>query len=333
MIYKNVINYIGNTPLVQINFGTPPTILAKLEYLNPGGSIKDRSALFMIEEAERTGLLKPGGTIIEASSGNQGIAAALIGAVKGYKVIITTNDKFSPEKINTIKAYGAQVVMCPSTKFVDDPESYHSTALKLQESTPNSFMLNQYYNHSNAKAHYSLLGPEIYRQTNGTVTHFFAPSGTCGTISGVGKYLKEQNNSIKIIAVDALNSYRTTNGNPKPYKMEGIGVDFLSPILENNQHYIDEFSCVTDEQGLGMLKIMAQHHGLLIGPSSGAVAYSVFEYSKNLSQDDVVVMTFGDSGRAYLTKGFYAVAQESEVLNSDIILASKKLSSINTRIE
>ncbi len=305
MNYKKVIQYIGNTPLVQLDFGTPPTVLAKLEYLNPGGSIKDRSALFMIEEAERTGLLKPGGTIIEASSGNQGIAAALIGAVKGYSVIITTNDKFSPEKINTIKAYGAQVVMCPATEYVDDPHSYHSKAVELQKTIPNSFMLNQYYNLTNAKAHYASTGPEIYHQTNGTITHFFAPSGTCGTISGTGKFLKEQNSSIKVIAVDAINSYRTTNGNPKPYKMEGIGVDFPSPILENNHQYIDEFFCVSDEQGLGMLKTMAHKHGLLIGPSSGAVAFAVYEYSKKLSSDDIVVMTFGDSGRAYLTKGFY----------------------------
>ena len=204
--------------------------------------------------------------------------------------------------------------MCPSTKFVDDPESYHSKALALQKEIPNSFMLNQYYNLSNAKAHYSSLGPEIYQQTNGAITHFFAPAGTCGTVSRAGKYLKEQNSSIKVIAVDALNSYRTTNGNPKPYKMEGIGVDFPSPILENNQQYIDEFVCVTDDQGLGMLKTMAHHHGLLIGPSSGAVAYSVYEYSKKLTEHDVIVMTFGDSGRAYLTKDFYAKSPEEECM-------------------
>ena len=305
MNYKTVIDLIGNTPLAKIDFQTPPTILAKLEYLSPGGSLKDRSALYMIEEAERLGILKPGGTIIEASSGNQGIAAAMIGAIKGYKVIITTNDKFSPEKIKTIKAYGAEIILCPLTEFVDDPQSYHSQAVTLQKTIPNSFMLNQYYNLSNAKAHYHSTGAEIWRQTNGTITHFFAAAGTCGTVSGCAQFLKEKNPLIKVIAVDALNSFRTTNGNPKPYKMEGIGVDFISPILSKHQSLIDEFFCVSDEQGLGMLKTMASQHGLLIGPSSGAVTFAVQEYSKQLSKDDIVVMMIGDSGRAYLTKNFY----------------------------
>ena len=302
MMHKSLLHAIGNTPLVRVDFGTPPTIYAKLEYLNPGGSVKDRSALFMIEQAEQRGILRPGGTIIDASSGNHGIAIAMIGAMKGYKVIITTTNKFSPEKLAAIKAYGAEIVMCPVTDLVSDPNSYHSTAVRIHKETPNSFMPNQYYNIDNALGHYTLLGPEIWRQTNGTVTHFFAAAGTGGTVSGAGKYLKEQNQNTRVIALDSVHSFRATKGDPKPYKVEGMGVDFDNEVL--NLSVIDEFFCVTDDQALGMLKPMAGSHGLLIGPSSGAVAYGVREYSKNLSKDDVVVMIFGDSGRAYLSKYF-----------------------------
>lgn len=301
MIHKNLINAIGNTPLVGVNFETPGNIYAKLEYLNPGGSVKDRSALFMIEEAERQGILKPGGTIIEASSGNQGIATAMIGAVKGYKVIITVFEKISQEKYQTIKAYGAEVIKCKAS--VEDPLSYHSCAVEIQKKTPNSFMLNQYFNASNALAHYSMLGPEIWEQTKGKLTHFFAAAGTCGTISGVGRYLKEKNPKIKIVAIDSANSWRTTKGSPKPYKLEGIGVDFNSPLL--NKDAIDEFITVSDEEALGFLKPMAAQYGFLIGLSSGAVAYGAHHYSKRMGPNDFGVMIFGDSGRAYLTKGFY----------------------------
>lgn len=313
MLYNNLIQAIGNTPLVRIPFDAPARVYAKLEYLNPGGSLKDRTSLFMIEEAERNGILKPGGTIIEASSGNQGIAAAMIGAIKGYKVIITTNDKFSTEKINTIRAYGAQIIMCPATEFVEDPRSYHSQAVALHKATPNSFMLNQYYNLSNAKAHYHLLGPEIWRQTNGGLTHYIAAAGTGGTISGAGKFFKEQSESIKVIAVDAANSYRSTNGHPKPYKTEGIGVDFDSPVL--NKAVIDEFFCITDDEALNMLKTLARQYGLLVGPSSGAVAYAALQYAKNLTENDTIVMVMGDSGRAYLTKNYYVDAQPAVEAN------------------
>ncbi len=302
-MYKNLLQTIGNTPIIKIDFGTPPTILAKLEYLNPGGSLKDRSALFMIEEAERTGMLKPGGTIIEASSGNQGIAASMIGAYKGYKVIITVSDKFAKEKVDTLRAYGTEVVVCPSTSFLEDPKSYHSTAMEIHRRTPNSIMLNQYFNPTNALAHYYSLGPEIWNQTNGTITHFFAAAGTCGHSNGAGRYLKEKNPNIKVIPVDAANSWHATNGHPKPYKLEGIGIDFEAPLLDKK--VVDEFVTVTDEDAIAMLKTLARKHGLLVGPSSGAVAHGVKEYSKKLSKDDVVLMVIGDSGRAYLTKGFY----------------------------
>jgi cystathionine beta-synthase len=301
--YENILQAIGNTPLVRLDLGTPPKIYAKLEYLNPGGSIKDRAALYMIEQAEKNGRLQPGGTIIEASSGNQGIACALIGAVKGYKVIVTVSEKVSIEKQNTLRAYGVEIIACKPTTFLEDPESYHSVALKLHHQIPGSFFLNQYFNAENALAHYTLLGPEIWEQTHGTLTHFCAATGTGGTASGAGKFLKEKNPSIKIFGVDAATSYRSTGGNPQPYKMEGIGVDFNGPLLDDS--VINEFLLATDDAALWMLKTLARQHGLLVGPSSGAVAYAAYEYSKKLTEYDVVVIVFGDSGRAYLTKDFY----------------------------
>lgn len=301
--YDNVLKVIGNTPLVRVDFGTPPTIYAKLEYLNPGGSIKDRAALFMIEEAERTGKLKPGGTIIEASSGNQGIAAAMIGAVKGYKVIVTVSEKVSKEKQAALVAYGAQIVTCPPTAFLHDPQSYHAKAMEIHRATPNSFMINQYFNYDNARAHYALLGPEIWRQTEGKVTHFCGAVGSGGTMSGAGKFLKEQNSTIKVAGVDAATSFRSTHGNPQPYKIEGMGVDFVAPLLD--EEVIDEFLLAHDDTSIAMLKELATKYGLLVGPASGGVAQCVREYSRTLSPDDIVVMIFGDSGRAYLTKNFY----------------------------
>lgn len=324
MMYKNLLNAIGNTPLVKVNFDSDAQIYAKLEYLNPGGSVKDRSALFMIEEAERLGILKPGGTIVDASSGNHGIAVAMIGCIKKYKVIITVSEKVSQEKLQTIKAYGAEVVMCPATDFIDDPRGYHSQAVKIQQSIPNSFMPNQYFNVTNAIAHETLLGPEIWKQTEGKVTHFFAGAGTCGTVSGVGRYLKKQNPDIKVCALDSINSFRATGGNPKPYKVEGMGMDFETPVFDKNA--VDEIIAVSDEGSIAMLKNLASNYGLLVGPSSGAVAYAVQEYCKKLSKNDLVVMIFGDSGRAYLTKGFYAEKNLQENNYSKIKIQEKELS-------
>jgi len=300
----NILNLIGNTPLTRVNFGGAARVYGKLEYLNPGGSVKDRSALYMIEEAEKNGVLKPGGTLIDASSGNQGIATAMIGAVKGYKVIITVSEKISKEKMDTLRAYGAQLIICPATDFIEHPDNYHTRAVALQKATPNSFMPNQYFNPSNAKAHYLSLGPEIWRQTEGKITHFFAGAGTGGTVSGTGRYLKEQNPNIKVLAIDSDKSFRATGGNPQPYKVEGIGIDWDgSPVLDKS--VIDEFLEVSDAHALPMLQTMAREHGLLVGLSSGAVAWAAREYTKHLGADTYAVMIFGDSGRAYLTKGFY----------------------------
>ncbi len=302
-MYQALVNAIGNTPLVSIPLAPHAQFGAKLEYLNPGGSVKDRSAQFMIAHAEKTGLLKPGGTLIDASSGNQGIASAMIGAAKGYRVIITVSEKVSQEKLQTLKAYGARVVMCPATDFIDDPRGYHSTAIRLHKKTPNSFMPNQYFNPLNAQAHYTSLAPEIWQQTNGKITHFFAGAGTGGTISGVGKYLKEKNPAIQIIAIDSVNSYRATNGHPKPYAIEGMGIDFDSPVLDYS--VIDEIITVNDANAIAMLKSLARQ-GFLVGPSSGAVAYATQQFAqKYMKKKDHAVMIFGDSGRAYLSKGFY----------------------------
>jgi cystathionine beta-synthase len=303
MLYETILDAIGNTPLVKIPFKSAGSIYAKLEYLNPGGSIKDRSALFMIEEAEQKGLLKPGGTIIEASSGNQGIATALIGAVKGYTVIITVSEKISKEKLTTIQAYGAQVVVCPVTSFLEDPLSYHSKAKEIHAQTPNSFMLNQYFNTSNALAHYRMLGPEIWKQTEGKVTHFFAGAGSTGTLCGAGRYLKEQNPAIKVYGLDSINSFRATKGHPLPYHIDGLGMDFFTPIY--NEAVVDEIITITDADALGMLKTLAHNFGFLVGPTSGAVSWAVQQIAPSLKKDDCVVMIFGDSGRAYLSKQFY----------------------------
>ena len=303
MRYNTILDAIGNTPLVRIPFDIPATVYAKLEYLNPGGSVKDRSARYMIKQAEKQGLLKPGGTIIDASSGNQGITTAMIGAAKGYRVIITVSEKVSTEKLQAIKAYGAEIVMCPATDFVNDPRGYHSVACRLHKETPNSFMPNQYFNLLNAEGHYHSLGPEIWNQTDGTITHFFAGAGTGGTVSGAGKYLKEKNPDVQVIAVDSNNSYRATGGCPKPYKVEGMGIDFISPVL--NHKVLDDIVEVTDDQAFAMLKTLAHTHGLLVGPSSGAVAHAVISYTDKLSEGNVVVMICGDSGRAYLSKDLY----------------------------
>lgn len=300
---KTLLNSIGDTKLVKIFDEFPTNIFAKLEYLNPGGSIKDRSAKYMVEWAEKQGLLKPGMTIIDASSGNHGISLAMIGAIKGYKVIICSTQKHSQEKIGAIRALGATVLTFAPTDSLEDPNSYHSQAVKLQQETPNSYMPNQYCNPLNSVAHYHDLGPEIWNQTNGKVTHFFAAAGTGGTVSGAGKYLKEMNSNIQVIGVDATNSYRSTNGNPKPYKLEGIGVDSESLVLDNS--VIDQFITATDDQGIDMMKNLAHNSGLLVGPSSGAVAYAVYSYAKNLKPTDIAVAIFGDSGRAYLSKNYF----------------------------
>ena len=296
----NILEAIGDTPLVKLNLNTPALVCAKLEFLNPGGSIKDRAALYMIEQAEQSGRLKPGGTIIEATSGNQGIAVAMIGKAKGYKVIIATSAKISDEKRKTIKAYGADVKVFPCVDNMMSPDSYHGRALELAKQTPGSCMLNQYMDPVNSEAYYQGLAPELWQQTGGKLTHFFAAAGTGGTISGVGKFLKEKNPAIKVIAVDAENSYYSTGGKPKPYKIEGMGLDFDTPVLW--EQYVDEIIPVADEDVLRAAKELPSKHAILGGMTCGAVMCALDKYINTFKTGDYAVLMFPDSGRAYLSK-------------------------------
>ena len=297
--FNSILDEIGNTPLVNLNLGTEATILGKLEYFNPGGSIKDRSALYMIEEAERNGWLKPGGTIVEASSGNQGIALAMIGAIKGYKVIITVPKRTSIEKVATLKAYGAETLVCEDTDSLDDPNGYHTTAERIHEEL-DCFMPNQYFNQSNPAAHYHTTGPEIWEQTQGQITHFFAGTGSCGTITGVARFLKEKNSNITIIGIDSIHSAFSSK-NPTAYNVEGIGIDVVSETLDLK--VIDEIITIDDKEAFDMTRELASR-GILAGISSGAVIHVAREYAKKLTSKHLAVAIIGDSGRAYLSKVF-----------------------------
>ncbi len=303
MAYKTLLQTIGNTPMAKLDFDVKPTFLAKLEYLNPGGSVKDRSALFMVEEAERTGKLKAGGTIVEASSGNQGIALAMIGRIKGYRVIITVPDRTAIEKVSVLRAYGAEVHICPNTDTHDDPRNYHTFAEHLAHTIPGAYMPNQYYNALNVQAHYASTGPEIWQQTNGTVTHVILAAGSCGTISGVGRYLKEQNSNIKIIGVDAATSFYSSK-EPKAYQVEGFGIDVISETFD--QKVVDQIITITDEEAFEMTRRLPQESGILVGISGGAVMHVALEYAKKLTEKDVLVVILADSGRAYMSKVFAA---------------------------
>ena len=300
-IYKSILNVIGNTPLLKINFDTNPQIYAKLEYLNPTFSIKDRTAIYMIEKAEQEGRLKKGGTIIEASSGNQAISASAIAAIKGYKMIITCSSKVSFEKKAAIKAYGAELIECePQLNFFD---GYYKKAKEIYENTPNSIFLNQYFNQENAESHYYGIGKEIWDQVGDKITHCIMVMGSGGTFCGVSKYLKEKNKNIKIIGVDSENSFNATKGNPKPYQLDGMGVDYDSNFLKHER--ADEIIFINDEESHKMLKTLARKHGLLVGPASGGAALATYNYSKKCKDSDFIVTIFTDSGRAYLSKNYY----------------------------
>ena len=299
--YRTLLAMIGNTPLMRLEFGTTPTLLAKLEMTNPGGSIKDRCALFMIEHAEKTGKLQPGGTIVEASSGNQGIALAMIGKAKGYRVVITVPDRTASEKVAALRAYGAEVHICPTTDSHEDPRHYHTLAAHLAKTIVGAYMPDQYYNTANPLAHYKTTGPEIWQQTNGAVTHFICGAGSCGTVSGVGRYLKECNPNIQIIGVDAATSLYSAK-EPKVYQAEGIGIDVLSDTFDKS--VVDHIIPISDDEAFAMTRRLAAEYGLLVGISSGAVMHVALNYVKDLNKDDVVVVVFADSGRNYLSKVF-----------------------------
>ncbi len=309
---NNIIEAIGNTPLIKLNSvtdGIPGTILAKVEYFNPGHSIKDRMALRMVQLAEEEGTLKPGGTIIECTSGNTGMGLALAACVKGYKCIFTLADKQSKEKIDALKALGAEVIVCPTNVEPDDPRSYYSMARKRHAEIENSVFINQYDNPGNAIAHYETTGPEIWDQTEGKITHYAVGVGTGGTVSGVSKYLKEQNPNVYTVGIDSYGSvfkkYKETGIFDKneiySYATEGIGEDILPKNVDFD--VIDEFVKVTDKDGALMTRRLAREEGLFVGWSCGSAVVGALEYAKkNLKEDDVMVIVMHDHGTRYLGK-------------------------------
>jgi cystathionine beta-synthase len=295
---------IGNTPMVRLGNiakGITCDVLAKLETTNPGGSSKDRPALTMVLAAERDGLLGPGSTIIEPTSGNTGVGLAIVAAQRGYKCIFVMSDKMAPEKIDVLRAYGAQVVVCPTAVAPEHPDSYYSTAERLTKETPNSFRPDQYSNPNNPRAHYETTGPEIWAQTNGHITHFVAGAGTGGTISGVGKFLKEQNPAIRVIAADPEGSVYS-GGSGRPYLTEGVGEDFWPENYDPS--LVDEVIAVSDADAFAMAREMTQREGLLIGGSGGTAVAAALRVASDLPEDAVVVVLIPDSGRGYLSKIF-----------------------------
>jgi cystathionine beta-synthase len=311
MWLNNILETIGNTPLIKLNRITkdfPCTVLAKVDYFNPGNSIKDRMALKMVEVAEQQGKLKPGGTIIEGTSGNTGMGLALAACVKGYKCIFVTTDKQSKEKADILKAVGAEVIVCPTNVLPDDPKSYYSVAKRLSKEIPNSMYMNQYDNLANRQAHYESTGPEIWEQTEGKITHLVCTAGTGGTITGAAMYLKEKNPNIKIWAIDVYGSlltkyYRTGEidmNEVHPYISEGFGEDF---VPENyDMSVIDTFEQVTDKDGAVMARRIAKEEGLFCGYSAGSCLQGLMQLRSTLKKDDLVVCIFHDHGSRYVGK-------------------------------
>ena len=308
---NTILETIGNTPLVRLNRVTSEIealVLAKVESFNPGNSVKDRMALKMIEDAEKQGKLKPGGIIVEGTSGNTGMGLAIASIVKGYKLICVSTDKQSKEKFDILRAVGAKVIICPTDVDPEDPKSYYSTSKRIAEETDNSWYVNQYDNLSNTEAHYQTTGPEIWKQTDGKITHFVVGVGTGGTISGVGKYLKEKNSKIKIWGIDTYGSvfkkYHETGEFDKneiyPYSTEGIGEDILPKNVDFS--IIDHFEKVTDKDAAIFTRKLAREEGIFAGNSCGAAIKGVLQLKNHFKKDDVVVVLLHDSGSRYVGK-------------------------------
>ncbi|RPE08400.1 pyridoxal-phosphate dependent enzyme [Chitinophaga lutea] len=332
---ENILETIGHTPLVKLHRVTaelPCTVLAKVEFFNPGNSIKDRMALKMVEEAEKKGYLKPGGTIIEGTSGNTGMGLALAAVIKGYKCIFTTTDKQSKEKVDILKAVGAEVIVCPTNVLPDDPKSYYSVSRRLSTEVPNSFYVNQYDNLANRDAHYEQTGPEIWEQTGGKITHLVVATGTGGTITGTGKFLKEKNPDIQVWAIDSYGSllkkfFETGEldmNEVYPYITEGIGEDFVPQNYDMS--VIDHFEKVTDKDGAVMARRIAKEEGIFVGYSAGSAIAGLVQLKSRLKPDAVVVVIFHDHGSRYVGKvyndqwmmerGFLDVKTVKDIVNS-----------------
>ncbi|MCS6865006.1 MAG: cystathionine beta-synthase [Gemmataceae bacterium] len=303
-MFETILDTIGHTPLVQLNRlteGLAAKVAVKVEFSNPGGSVKDRVAWAMINEAEQKGLLRPGGTIIEATAGNTGVGLAMVAAVKGYRCIFVLPDKMSHEKILLLKAYGAEVVITPTAVAPDSPESYNGVADRLAREIPGAWRPNQFTNEANPEIHYRTTGPEIWEQTRGKITAFVAGVGTGGTISGVGRYLKEMNPNIKIIGADPEGSV-LSGGTPKPWKVEGIGEDFVPKTFSSK--YVDEWIRISDAESFHVARELARREGMLLGGSTGTNVAAALRYARRLGPGHLVVALGCDTGRNYLSKFF-----------------------------
>ena len=309
-VHKTILDAIGNTPLVRLNKvskGLKPTILAKLENLNPGGSVKDRIGIAMVEQAEQKGLLRPGGTIIEPTSGNTGVGLAIVASVKGYKMIFVMPDKMSEEKRAILRAYGAKVVVTPTNVPPESPEHYTKVAERLAQETSNSCMPNQYENRANPDAHYRTTGPEIWRQTDGQLDVFVCGMGTGGTITGTGRFLKEKKKSLKVVGVDPEGSifYPRFHGQkeePHQYKVEGIGEDFVPGTLDMS--IVDDVIQVSDRDSFHMARRLAREEGILVGGSGGTAVQAAMKVAEHLDEHSTIVALLPDTGRNYLSKLF-----------------------------
>ncbi|MDI1460425.1 cystathionine beta-synthase [Catellatospora sp. KI3] len=303
--YENVVDLIGNTPLVRlrnVTDGASPTVLAKVEYLNPGGSVKDRIAVRMVEAAEQEGLLRPGGTIVEPTSGNTGVGLALVAQLKGYRCVFVCPDKVSEDKQNVMRAYGAEVVVCPTAVAPEDPRSYYNVSDRLAREIPGAWKPDQYSNPNNPRSHYEDTGPELWEQTEGRITHFVAGVGTGGTVSGIGRYLKEVSQGrVKIIGADPEGSVYS-GGTGRPYLVEGVGEDFWPQTYDRG--VCDEIIEVTDKESFAMTRRLAREEGLLVGGSCGMAAVAAMKVAASAGPDDVVVVLLPDGGRGYLSKIF-----------------------------